>query len=208
MPHPPKTHSLTERFALLIQGVCDAVAARSARHWAATPLLVLLWGRLRRMSRRFAALAARFEAGRLAPPRHRPTPSRERPAVAPPDPPPSPQPRLPRDPGWLVAYMSEVGWAGSRLRHMLENDPELAALLAAAPQAGRILRPLWAMLSRDPLPARLVPTRLARPTSAPRPAPSDPDPGPAPPTRAPAADTPTASPGMAPPGFAPLANSA
>jgi len=48
----------------------------------------------------------------------------------------------------------------------LLDDPEMRALLAASPQAGRILRPLWRKLSPRPLPdvLRLPPRpRRAKP---------------------------------------------
>ena len=46
----------------------------------------------------------------------------------------------------------------------LLDDPEMRALLAAAPQAGRILRPLWRKLSPRPLPAVLrLPPRPRKP---------------------------------------------
>ncbi len=60
------------------------------------------------------------------------------------------------------------------LRELLD-DPEMRALLAAAPQAGRLLRPLWRKLTPDPLPEvlrlppkppRSAPPRLARPEAA------------------------------------------
>ncbi|HST76425.1 MAG TPA: hypothetical protein VLJ20_13695, partial [Acetobacteraceae bacterium] len=46
----------------------------------------------------------------------------------------------------------------------LLDDPEMRALLAASPQAGRILRPLWRKLSPRPLPAVLrLPPRPRKP---------------------------------------------
>jgi hypothetical protein len=161
---PPRT--LTERFDLLIRRLCDAVAIQSAKWAYITPLMVLVWGRLRRMSRRFAALAARMEAGRLKPPRpsvRNPDPGKTRPPR-----PPAPWPPVPSTPGWLLHYVQlEAAATANLLRHMLEHDPEMRALLEAAPQLGRILRPLLRMVSPAPLPATLVrpprpaPTRVA-----------------------------------------------
>ncbi len=57
----------------------------------------------------------------------------------------------------------------------LLDDPEMRALLAASPQAGRLLRPLWRKLSPDPLPEVLRPpprpsrARRAKPSPAERP---------------------------------------
>src|ERR1019366_837035 len=45
-----------ERFALLIAGLCRAVAAQSAGGRMAGPLIVLIWCRLRRLGARFAGL--------------------------------------------------------------------------------------------------------------------------------------------------------
>ena len=54
------------------------------------------------------------------------------------------------------------------LRHLLEKDPDMRALLTAAPQLGRILRPLWHMVSPDPFPAEIA--RPRRPIPPPEPA--------------------------------------
>ncbi len=157
----PPPRDLTERFDLLIRRLCDAVAIQSARHPFLTPLLVLVWTRLRRMARRFASLAARMEAGRLKPPR--PTiqnadPDRTRP------PRPPPQPPFPSSPGWLLHYVRlEAAGTASLLRHMLEHDKELRDLLEAAPQLGRVLRPLWRLVSAGPLPATLMPPPRSTP---------------------------------------------
>jgi hypothetical protein len=55
------------------------------------------------------------------------------------------------------------------LRELLD-DPEMRALLAATPQAGRLLRPLWRKLTTDPLPEVLRlpprPPRAERPRLA------------------------------------------
>jgi hypothetical protein len=163
VPILPAPRNLTERFDWVIQRLCDAVAIQSAKWAYITPLMVLVWGRLRRMSRRFAALAARMEAGRLKPPRpavQNPDPGKTRPPR-----PPPPWPPVPGTPGWLLHYVQlEAAATANLIRHMLEHDPEMRALLEAAPQLGRILRPLLRMVSPAPLPARLI-----RP---PRPAPS------------------------------------
>jgi hypothetical protein len=159
----------------VIQRLCDAVAIQSAKWAYITPLMVLVWGRLRRMSRRFASLVARMEAGRLKPPRPavpNPNPDRARPPR-----PPPPWPPVPSTPGWLLHYVQlEAAAAANLIRHMLEHDPEMRALLDAAPQLGRILRPLLRMVSPAPLPARLI--RPPRPTPSPAaPSPAAPRPG-------------------------------
>ncbi len=167
MPILPPPRNLTERFDWVIQRLCDAVAIQSAKWAYITPLMVLVWGRLRRMSRRFAALVARMEAGRLKPPRP-PAPNPDPGRTRPPRPPP-PWPPVPSSPGWLLHYVQlEAAATANLIRHMLEHDPEMRALLEAAPQLGRILRPLLRMVSPAPLPATLV--RPPRPKPAANPA--------------------------------------
>ncbi len=66
--------SAPARFALVIDGLCRAVAARIAAKTIAEALITLIWRRLRRIDTRFQALVARFRAGTLrvmvAAPRH------------------------------------------------------------------------------------------------------------------------------------------
>jgi hypothetical protein len=158
----PPAPFLSDRLALTLGGLCRAIAARCAGRDAAItvarPLLILLWSRLNRTVLRFASLAARAAAGRLAAPR----PRLARPA---PVSPPSPRPR-PRVPAvgfaWLVRLVPGTAAYGSQLQHLLAT-PEMTALLATAPQAGRILRPLCRMLG-VPLPPAL---RLPRVPPAP-----------------------------------------
>ncbi len=132
-------------------------------------LLVLLWTRLQHVSRRLAALAARAAAGRALTRRHvaPPTPARRAPPApwVPPTPwaPPAPSPRLPYKFAWLVRLVPEAACYGSQLRHLLA-EPEMAALLAASPQARRLLRPLCRMLAVAP--PQAVPREAAAVRSA------------------------------------------
>jgi hypothetical protein len=146
-----------DTFARLIAGLCRAIAARSPANPLAWPLMLLAWSRLRRMATRFARLALRLRAGNLSP--RRPVRSRagaRRPAT--------PRPRLPEGFGWLVRLVPEAAAGASQLQHLL-GEPEMAALIAAAPQAGRILRPLCRLLGVRPPPALL--TAPAAPVAAP-----------------------------------------
>jgi hypothetical protein len=170
----PALPAPADRFALLIEGLCRALAARSAGGALAGSLIILIWGRLSRMAVRFSRLAARCHAGRL-PPR----PVRRRPARS--GPPPA---RLPKNFAWLVRLVPQAAAGASQLQHLLAT-PELAALVAAAPQAGRILRPLCRMLGVRPPPG---PLDHAPRTGAP------PPPCPAAPGRAPPAAPPQAGP--------------
>ena len=121
----------------------------------AAPLILLICTRLRRLAARFAALAARVRAGTLrsrAPARRGRVPPGIPSGLSP------PPPRLPNDFAWLVRLVGrEAAGCGSQLQFLL-TDPEFAALIAAAPQMGRLLRPLCRMLGVD------LPSLLARPS--------------------------------------------
>ena len=188
MPYPAllAPTGLADRFALIIDGLCRATAARIAVNRAMGPLIILIWRRLRRMASRFAALNARVRAGTLRAPRHRTTaPRKPRPPDRLPD-------RLPQHFAWLIRLVPEAAACGGQLQALL-SDPEMQTLLAAAPQAGRILRPLCRMLAVQPPPA-LLPPPPARP--APQAAPPTPKSAkPKAPGRAPP-DVPPDPPGM------------
>ena len=145
--------SATDRFALLIEALCESVAASHARGLAG-PVIVLIWGRLRRMAARFAAAAIIPAAPRRAssPARSRPAPSR---------PGAEARPRLPGGFGWLIRLSPAAACHGGQLQRLLA-DPEMAALLAATPRMGRLLRPLCRMLAVKPPPGLLAPTNRAR----------------------------------------------
>ncbi len=171
--------ALADRFAHLVEGLRRILAARGAGDWLALPLMLLLWSRLRRTAERFARLAAKVHAGTLPPPRHRLRAPR-----------PRPQPlRLPRGVAWLLRRLPQAAAAASQLQHLLA-DPAMADLLAAAPQAGRLLRPLCQMLGVRPPPARSLSSgrKQAGPVGPPPPvrpaAPSRPACRPRPPPRA------------------------
>jgi hypothetical protein len=161
----PPNLTLTDRFAQLIGGLHRALSKQSNTQCrTAGPLLVLVWNRLCGIRRRFTALAARVRAGTLpaaAPPRARA--ARPRPAAAP------DQPRLPSlSCGWLLRLVPEP-WHLNAWRTPLQEllaDPEMAAVLQAAPQMGRILRPLCHMLHEEPPPYLLLPKRPRRPRPA------------------------------------------
>jgi hypothetical protein len=143
--HPPI--GLSEHLSLILAGLRQVVAARGGRGGLAGPLIALLCGRLIRLERRFATLLAAFRAGRLRAPRPRAAASAR---VS------RPVPSLPGGSGWLIR---RCGWqaagCGSQLRQLLA-EPEMAALLLAAPQAGRLFRPLCRMLAVE------LPPELAR----------------------------------------------
>ena len=131
-----------ERFVRVIDGLCRAVAARGGgRDRLAGPLVILIWSRLRGLAARFAALA-----GRIAARRQRRILSRRPPRPAP----RRPSPRLlPHGHAWLLQLVPQASAFGSQLQHLL-TDPEFAALVDAAPQMRRLLRPLCRMLGVAP----------------------------------------------------------
>ena len=147
--------SATDRFALLIEALCESVAASHSRGLAG-PVIVLIWGRLRRMAARFAAAVAAIPAapGRASRPA-RSSPARSRPRAH------DGRPRLPGGFGWLIRLSPAAACHGGQLQRLLA-DPEMAALLAAAPRMARVLRPLCRMLAVEPPPGLLAPPNRAR----------------------------------------------
>ena len=145
LPSTPTTFA--QRLALIVGGLCQAVAACGGRQmvgfdWqrhdpAIVPLVVPIWGRLRRLVARFEALVVRFAAGRVMPPRLRAaratTPVRRAGVV------------LPSERGWLLRLLPGANGAGGQLQALLA-EPGMMEFVAACPQAGRILRPLCRML--------------------------------------------------------------
>ena len=127
------------RLALTLAGLGRAVAGRVGVGVMSTAMIVLVWQRVRRVEREIAGLMARFRAGRLrvlVAPRVRRV-GLARSVVG---------SRLPRRFGWLLPLVpaEAAGYAG-QVRAVLA-EPEMVALLLAAPQARRVLRPLCRML--------------------------------------------------------------
>jgi hypothetical protein len=171
--------TVTDRFARIMDALCRVVAASRTERLGPGPLIILIWTRLRRMAARLTKLAARVQAGTLPKQRAKQPPSDENtrrtrgenprhtcasryPGMPASFLPGSPPPRLPNTFGWLIRMVPAAACCRSQLHHLL-SDPEFATLLTAAPQMGRVLRPLCRML------AIKVPEFLAR-------APVDPSP--------------------------------
>ncbi len=139
----------------VIRGVRGAVGGWGVRGLLGTALVLLLYRRLGQIGLRMERLVARFQAGRLRPAGVRAVvdaavvrPKRDRGVRV-----------WPYAFGWLVRVASyEAAGFGSQLRAVLEQ-PEMVALLTAAPQAARILRPLCRMLA--------IETSVLRPGAAP-----------------------------------------
>ena len=129
---------------VLIRALRGSVGRWSGLGWLGGGLALVLYRRLGEIERRMAGLGARFRAGRLW--------RREgRSALAPGVSVGGARVRvLPVQFGWLVRMAAhEAAGFGSQLRAVLAH-PEMRALLAAAPQVGRVLRPLCRMLAVEP----------------------------------------------------------
>ena len=158
---PPQANAKpTERFGYVIDGLC-----RSANVFMSVlghALVALIEGRLRRLQTRFNRLAAALAAGtpRRALASRAGVAGRPRPAFM------GPVLRLPPDPGWLIRLSP---WTAIRfaadLEHLLTTDGPTMALVASDARFGRILRPLFHMIGRDPpacVPALPPPAPRAR----------------------------------------------
>lgn len=175
-PLPPELLAAAPGLARQVGIILHALGALIARGLLRDPLRVghinALWSYINRTVIRFERVMARLAAGSLRP--AAPRPGRASSGSSP--------VRLPTARAWLViALRHDAAGHASQLRHVLDR-PETAALLAAAPQAVRLLRPLCHLLGLDhPLlkpPPRPAPApRPRRP--APSPAPPEPDPAPA-----------------------------
>ncbi len=171
VPRPvPEPTNLSERLATVLGGLRDIAALHAGRNWALIPVTLLFSAYLGSVIRRFTALAARLAAGplRTRPPRSTP-PNRTRERAP-------RKSRLPARFAWVVDWLGyHAAGRGSQLRYLLTEDAEMAALLAASPQGGRIFRPLCRMMGIAPapdLPPSLFPPPAAKP-EAPEPTPLD-----------------------------------
>ncbi|MDA8249534.1 MAG: hypothetical protein M0Z28_10170, partial [Rhodospirillales bacterium] len=129
----------------------------------AGPLIILIWTRLKRIAQRVDRIAARLAAGTLHPPRRRAPRARRRS--------PAERPALPRNFGWLVRQVPAAAAGTCQLQALLA-DPAMEALIAAAPQIGRSLRPLCHMLGLRPPPVLRIPAPARPPAAGPAPLPA------------------------------------
>ena len=145
-----------QSLSMTLHALRGAVAAWGGRGLLRTVLVLLLYRRLGEICGRMERLAARFQAGRVWR-RGAVVASGAVDGV-------TRRPRArgvrvwPGAFGWLVRAAShEAAGFGSQLRAVLEQ-PEMVALLIAAPQAARLLRPVCRILA--------VETSLLRPVVA------------------------------------------
>jgi hypothetical protein len=164
--------SVASLFALILDGLLRAIAARVNDYPINAAMVSYLWKRVNRVKNRFLALAALVQAGKIP---------RERAA----------KPRARKGSGggvgsdginwkkWLP--MSRFAWLcwlmpslanrfgaaqfGDQLRHLL-GRAEMRAILAATPKAGRLLAPLCFMLGIDAALLRPVVPAVAVPELA------------------------------------------
>jgi hypothetical protein len=147
--------SLAHTFSMVIAGLCRVTASRIAIDRFAGPLLIRIFTRLHRLAARLTLLVTQVQAGKRPPPcPGRPTAARHDRRKA----------RLPDNRGWLLRVVPGAAEYAGQVQALLD-DPQTAALLETAPQAGRLLRPLCRMLAL-PLPDFL---RQPKPQSAPPP---------------------------------------
>jgi hypothetical protein len=185
---------LVPRFSQFINGIKRTIGDIVLYRHEVMPLILPLGAFLTATQRRLAALHARFVAGKLAAAPRAPRPGAERVPTErtlserrPPAIPPGP----------VLLTVFRAGF--DEMLQALLDDPEMRALLAASPQAGRILRPLWRKLSPLPLPAVLrLPPRPRKPRP---PEPRQPRPPKPPRPRAKMAGPPGLRPVVSPNGF-------
>jgi hypothetical protein len=148
-------YTLADHIAHLVERLVEMARVFAGMPQANRFVAALAWGRMRRLGERFARLKARLAAGTLRPPRARGDAEaragdagRER--VRRP-----PLPFLPRSFGWFARMVPGAGPVAQDFERLLAG-PEMPVLMSAAPQAGRILRPLAHMLGiRQPAFLRL-----------------------------------------------------
>ena len=169
---PPRTP--VEVFRDIINGLMRAVDTQRLCGLLAMSLNILIQARITAIRTRFYRLAEQIAAGTYRP-RRPSTMLRRKPANRK----PWQSSKLPTHFGWLYTLMpSEIyrlSVVGPRhqLERMLLPDPEMAALIQAAPDAmRRPLRSLCWMLAIKPPPILARPRRPRRPKVTPAPAPA------------------------------------
>ena len=155
IPYVPATTTHTPQaaaWALILDRLCATIAYTVPQLAALVPLLTAARRRIHRTLLRLDRLILRWQTNTLP----RPRPSRAgRPRTPPPEPKPDtrprkPLPRLPTGQAWLSRRVRFTNVYGGQIAVELAK-PETRAFVEAAPQAGRLLRPLCRALG-VPLP--------------------------------------------------------
>ena len=136
----------------ILTGIGAVVAQRAPRSTICALLLQTLQ-RLRRLNNRFDQLVERWQAGTLPP---------SRPSQAGATRPTRPRAPTPNRPSWLTRLVQPTAQYAGQLDAFLA-DPRTQELAAAAPQAGRLLRPLCRGLGLTPPPWLRLPKRTPTP---------------------------------------------
>ena len=135
-------------------------------HHIPMPVLILALHRMWRLIARFDRLVLKWERGQLSTPR----PRARRSATA--RKAPAPALRLPLRFGWLGKLVPAAQAGAGPLTYLLHEQPDEArALVAAAPQAGRLLRPLCRIFGVTPPDWLKLPRRPRKPRPPKPPAP-------------------------------------
>jgi hypothetical protein len=138
------TSSLTDRFTWLLDELCKVIGADAHKRQVEAALAWAIWNHVRMLGERLIALIERAQAGRL---RVRRSEAGMRGDRA------EPRPAgvahvpggLPQDFGWMPRMLPQTAQFADVLSLLL-RDRETVALVAQAPEAARILRPLCEML--------------------------------------------------------------
>jgi hypothetical protein len=164
VPVQASAPDLARRVGLILATLAALIARRFLRQPRFAALIVPLWSRLQRAARRFERLMARLAVGRLPKPRASGAP-------------PSGSPgrggshrsagTLPTGRGWLVAALGPEAAACATQLQALLAEPGAAELLALAPTAQRILRPIARMLAIGAFAPRPRPVRAAQVAASP-----------------------------------------
>jgi hypothetical protein len=147
---------LARRVGLILATLAALIARRFLRQPRFAALIVPLWTRINRAARRFERLMTRLAAGRLPKPRASGHGGPHRSAET-----------LPTGRGWLVAALGPEAAACATQLQALLAEPGAAELLALAPTAQRILRPIARMLAIGAFAPRPRPVRAAQVAASP-----------------------------------------
>jgi len=152
---------LTHLITCFTGGLRNLLAFALPRSPVPAPLASQLVKRVFRMRNRFLALLAQFRAGTLPPP---PAPRPSRAGLARTASTPCHPEIAPRRVAAMLHPIKEAAWTcRCFLAHIIDDPQEAQALVAAAPQAGRILRTFARMVGIKPRPWLALPPRPRKP---------------------------------------------